>query len=95
VHIGPTGILGLAVAASARVPGVPVRGVLRDGPADRAGISGGELITAIDTTPTPDATALTDVLDGHRPGDTVTVTYLDSAGAPRSVPVTLIAGPPN
>lgn len=95
VHIGPTAILGIGVNNTRNDAGVPVQGVLRGGPADQAGLSGGDVITAIDATPIPDATVLTDVLDGHRPGDTVTVNYLDAARNPQTAPVTLVVGPPN
>ncbi|MDP9168781.1 MAG: S1C family serine protease, partial [Actinomycetota bacterium] len=96
IHVGPTGILGIGVtSAGRRTAGAPVDGVVRGLPAEQAGIAPGDVITAIDATPIGDATALTDVLDGHHPGDTVTVTYRDRGGNPRSVPVTLAPGPPD
>jgi S1-C subfamily serine protease len=95
VHIGPTGILGVAIRSGRNGAGVPVEGVLRGSAADQAGLRGGDVITAIDDTTITDGTVLTDVLDGHHPGDIVTLTYVDRAGNPRNVPVTLSAGPPN
>jgi serine protease Do len=95
VHIGPTGILGVAIRSGRSGAGVPVEGVLRGSAADQAGLKGGDVITAIDDTSITDGTVLTDVLDGRHPGDVVTLTYVDRAGNPRSVPVTLSAGPPN
>jgi S1-C subfamily serine protease len=96
IHVGPTGILGVAISVDGGdAPGVPVQGVLRGGPADQAGLSPGDRITGIDGTPIADGTALTDVLDQRRPGDTLTLTIVDEAGNPRSVPATLVPGPPN
>jgi serine protease Do len=95
VHVGPTGILGVAVSSRRNGAGVPVQGVLRGSAADQAGLRTGDVITAVDDTAIADATVLTDVLDGHHPGDIVTLTYIDREANPRSVPVTLSAGPPN
>jgi S1-C subfamily serine protease len=95
IHVGPTGILGVAIRSENDQSGVPVRGILRGGPVEKAGLTPGDVITAIDGLPTRDATALTDVLDGHHPGDTVTLTYLKGGGIAQSVPVTLAEGPPN
>lgn len=94
-HVGPTGILGVAIANHGDQSGVLIRGILRGGPVEAAGPTPGDVITAIDGVTTRDATALTDVLDGHRPGDTVTLTYLDGGRTAQSAPVTLAAGPPN
>jgi serine protease Do len=94
-HLGPTGILGVAVLSDRDRGGVPVDGVLRGGPADQAGVRGGDVITAVDGIPATDGTVLTDVLDGHHPGDTVALSYLDRHGKPQSTSVTLAPGPPN
>lgn len=95
IHVGPTGILGVGVGNDGDGSGVAVRALLRGGPAEQAGVRGGDVITAIDATPVTDGTVLTDVLDQRRPGDTVTVTLRDRAGASRDARVTLTAGPPN
>ena len=95
IHVGPTAILGLGINNRDNFEGVPVQGVLRGSPVEQAGIRGGDVITAIDDVPVPDATALTDVLDGHHPGDTVTVAYLDRQHNSQTVAVTLAPGPPD
>lgn len=95
IHVGPTAILGLGVGSRRDDAGVPVLGVVRGSPVEQAGVRGGDVITAIDGAPTGDATALTDILDQRRPGDTVTLAYLDGNRSPRSVPVTLTEGPPD
>ncbi len=59
------------------------------GPAARAGIQAGELITAVNGTATPDPTTLADVLAGLRPGQTVTVAVTGPDAASHTVRVTL------
>ncbi|WP_241011020.1 S1C family serine protease [Mycobacterium camsae] len=95
VHVGPTGILGVAVTSGGGQGGVPVAGVLGGTPAEAAGLRSGDVITAVDGTQIADATELTDVIDRHRPNDTVSVTYLDGQRVSRTVPVALADGPPN
>jgi len=94
VHIGGTGMLGVGVANGANGGGVAVQQVLKGGPAAQAGVAPGAAITAIDGNPIHNATALTDYLDQRHPGDTVSLTWVDPAGAPHTAPITLAAGPP-
>lgn len=95
IHLGPTAILGIGVGEARSSAGVPVQGVLRGSAAEQAGVTGGDVISAIDAAPITDATALTDVLDRHTPGDTITVTLVDRQGISRDTTVTLAPGPPN
>jgi serine protease Do len=96
VHVGDTALLGVGVTngRSQSGSGVSVRQLLRGGPAAQAGVAPGDVITAIDGVALDSATALTDVLDQHHPGDTITLTWVDGSGAPRSAPVALGVGPP-
>jgi serine protease Do len=59
------------------------------GPAARAGLSAGDLVTRVQGTATPDPATLADVLAGLRPGQTVTVEVATPGGATRTVRVTL------
>ena len=59
------------------------------GPAAKAGIRAGELVTSVNGTATPDPATLADVLAGLRPGQTVTVAAARPGGAGRTVRVTL------
>ena len=101
VAVGSPAFLGVQVA---RVPagyryggsattGALIAGAIDGTPAAAAGLVAGDTITAIDGTAIADADALTTVLAGHRPGDTITLTWVDGPGATRSAEVTLIAGP--
>jgi S1-C subfamily serine protease len=73
--------------------GVTVGGVFEGTPAERAGLAAGDTITAVDGTTLGDATSLSTILASHEPGDTVTVTWVDTTGDTHSASVTLIAGP--
>lgn len=95
VHIGPSAMLGIGInaGASGQGAGLPVRSILRDGPADQAGLRPGDVITTIDGTPIGSANALTDVLDQRYPGNVIDLTWRDAAGEGRDAKVTLQSGP--
>jgi S1-C subfamily serine protease/RsiW-degrading membrane proteinase PrsW (M82 family) len=80
--------LGVEVAATTS-GGLLITEVQPGGPAAKAGISAGELVTKLNGTATPDPAVLADVLAGLRPGQTVTVTAARPGGAGRPVRVTL------
>ena len=80
--------LGVEVAATTS-GGLLVAKVVSGGPAVKAGIRAGELITAVQGTATPDPATLADVLAGLRPGRTVRVAVVGPGGAHRTVRVTL------
>ena len=94
VHIGPPTLLGVGViTARGEAPGVVVREALRGGPAEQAGLTGGDVITTLDGIPLDSATTLTYVLDRHYPGDVVDLTWIDVTGQERTGKATLMAGP--
>jgi putative serine protease PepD len=81
-------LLGVDVAATTS-GGLLVARVQPGGPAARAGIKAGELVTAVDGTATPDPATLADVLAGLRPGQVARVAVVAPGGARRTVRVTL------
>ncbi len=93
VHIGPTAFLGLGVMDN-NGNGARVQRVVGNGPAAAAGISAGDVITSVDGVPINGATAMTDVLVPHHPGDTVALALRSSSGGDRTVNVILADGPP-
>jgi S1-C subfamily serine protease len=93
VHIGPTAFLGLGVMDNGG-NGARVERVVGTGPASAAGISPGDVITGVDNVPINGATAITDVLVPHHPGDTILVHWRTRGGEDRTSPVTLADGPP-
>ena len=68
---------------------VLVTAVRAGGPAAKAGIHAGQLITAVNGIATPDPTTLADVLAGLRPGNTVSVAVTNPGGTTHTVRVTL------
>ncbi len=69
--------------------GVGVAEAISGGPAAEAGIKAGDVITAVNGTPTPTTQALSEVLAALKPGDQVKVDVLRSDGSTTSVNVTL------
>jgi S1-C subfamily serine protease len=69
--------------------GAGVVDVESGGPADKAGIQAGDVITAINDTNTPTTNALTVVLAKLKPGHKATVTLLKENGSTTKVDVTL------
>ncbi len=62
------------VAASfGSTPGVLIAGVERDGPAEKAGIKAGDLLVAVNATPTPDLPAMLDAVADLKPGSQATL----------------------
>lgn len=93
VHVGPTAFLGLGVVDS-NGSGARVERVVGTGPASEAGLSPGDVITSVDGASVNSATAMSDVLVPHHPGDTIALTYRSASGNVRTVNVTLADGPP-
>jgi S1-C subfamily serine protease len=93
VHIGPTAFLGLGVTDNGG-NGARVQRVVGGGPAGAAGLEPGDIIIAINSGPINGATAMTQALVPHHPGDNIAVTYRAAAGGDRTVNVTLADGPP-
>ncbi|WIM86897.1 trypsin-like peptidase domain-containing protein [Candidatus Mycobacterium wuenschmannii] len=89
VHIGPTAFLGVGVNDAPGGGGAIVRQVIPSGPAAGAGLNPGDVINAINGQPVNSATALTNILDQHHPGDHVSVGLQG-----RAIDVTLGDGPP-
>lgn len=89
VHIGPTAFLGIGVNDAGGGAGAIIRQVIPTGPAAGAGLNPGDVINAINGQPVNSATALTNILDQHHPGDHVTVGLQG-----RTVDVQLGDGPP-
>ena len=69
--------------------GVLVGEVQSGGPAARAGISAGDVITSVNGTATPDTTTLADVLAGLKPSQVVSVSITLPDGTDQTLQVTL------
>jgi S1-C subfamily serine protease len=94
ILLGYPAFAGINIAQTTTgTTGVPVASTFPGMPAAKAGIAEGDSITAVNGVAVTTATQLSAAIQAHKVGDTVTITYLDAAGASHSVPVTLIAGP--
>ncbi|MGK5630946.1 S1C family serine protease [Streptomyces sp. URMC 123] len=83
------GITGRTVLGEGFAPaGVAVVEVARGGPAQRAGVAAGDVITGLGETDVATMSALAQALAGLRPGDTVPVRY-ERRGEERTASVTL------
>src|SRR3954469_3250033 len=88
VHQGYPAFLGVSVDPTGST-GAAIAGVLPGGPAEQAGLAAGDVVTAVGGTTIGSAGDLTSTLAGHDPGDTLSVTWTDTAGAPHTAHVTL------
>jgi S1-C subfamily serine protease len=105
VHVGPTGFLGVEVvpspqspggsvnAAGPQSPGALVAGALPGYPAAKLGLAQGDVISAVDGQQVTSASALTDLLSAHHPGDSVRISWTDPAGQTHAATVKLASGP--
>jgi S1-C subfamily serine protease len=95
VHMGDTAFIGVGIADAkdGGPAGAVVRQVLPDTPARGIGIAPGDVIVAVDGVTINTATDLSNIMDAHHPGDTITLSWVDREGNPRSAPLALSAGP--
>ena len=92
---GHRGILGIEVSGiAAPGGGATVAGVQAGSPAAAAGMNSGDVITRVDGTTIGSSDSLTTYLQRHRPGDVVTVRWLDRAGSRHEARIKLASGPP-
>jgi S1-C subfamily serine protease len=68
--------------------GALVRGVVAGGPAEKAGLTEGDVITKVGGSDVTDSSSLGTAVKSHRPGDSVSVTWVNSSGT-HSATVTL------
>ena len=96
ITIGYPAFLGVEIATTANATaGALVGGTIPGEPAAEAGLAAGDTITAVNASPVSSASQLSELLKGYRPGDSVTITWTDSAGAANSAILVLTQGPAN
>jgi S1-C subfamily serine protease len=102
IHIGPTAILGIEVdAANTTEPGAPtstttgvtVATVMANTPASNAGLVAGDVITSFDGHTVSTPAQLSGLEYSLKPGDTATITYVNSSGDQESLSFALTTGP--
>jgi S1-C subfamily serine protease len=75
--------------------GTLIIGVICGSPAASAGMTGGDVITAVDGQSAGSPTNLTSVLSRYKPGDTISVTWASPSGKTTTSKIRLVAGPPD
>ncbi|MGH9030428.1 MAG: S1C family serine protease, partial [Acidimicrobiales bacterium] len=93
VHVGAAAIMGVTVQGTAPTPGAPVKSVEPGSPAAGTGITPGDVITSVGGQSVDSASALSDLMEQHHPGDRVQVSWLDPSGHQHTATVTLVTGP--
>jgi S1-C subfamily serine protease len=95
IHIGATALLGVRTSTATHSNGATVQSVVSDGPAAKAGLAAGDVITAVNSTTVASPTDLSSAISAFHPGDKATLTWIDgSSGQQKSGSVTFGTGPP-
>jgi S1-C subfamily serine protease len=97
ITLGYPGFLGVEVAPNdgTSTAGAPVSDVVSGTPAEKIGLQAGDTITKINGDAVTQTDALGDLLGDHKPGDKVSVTWIDASGATHTEDATLIVGAAN
>ncbi|WP_107984335.1 trypsin-like peptidase domain-containing protein [Rhodococcus sp. OK519] len=86
-------IIGVQVSAKETTGGATVVDVTGGGPAEKAGIPKGAVVTKVDDRVITSGDSLIAAIRSHAPGDTVSVTYKDPSGSVKTVDVALGTAP--
>jgi S1-C subfamily serine protease len=93
IMMAPPVAAGLGGPGQTSRAGALVSEVTPDSPAAQAGLKPRDVVLSVDGTSVEPAHSLTDLVAGHKPGDTVTLSVVTSGGEPRDVKVTLAGNP--
>ncbi|HWC38056.1 MAG TPA: trypsin-like peptidase domain-containing protein [Acidimicrobiales bacterium] len=99
VHIGAAAFLGVQIQDSSQLgggssgSGAQVAGVEPGSPAEQAGLAAGDEIVSLGGSTVDSATTLSNLMQGHHPGDKVQLGWIDGSGQQQSATVTLATGP--
>jgi len=94
IHTGATAFMGVAIAStSGQSSGVELAGAQANTPAAQAGLTGGDVITALNGTAVTSGTQISQALIPLHPGDKVTVTWTDTSDQSHTTTLTLGTGP--
>jgi S1-C subfamily serine protease len=93
LHVGPSAFVGVSVQDATSGTGAEVVGVFDGSPAQRAGLTAGDVINALNGQAVTSASELTDALRAFHPGDTIELGWTDSSGRPHVSAIRLVTGP--
>ena len=81
--------MGVRIAAFSQANGALISSVVAGGPADKAGLQAGDLVTAADGKPVASADALTSAIAAHQPGDKMSISVQRQDGSQKTLTITL------
>jgi S1-C subfamily serine protease len=99
VHIGATAFLGVEVQSATggfggqATSGATIAGTVSGSPAAKAGLTQGDVITAVAGQSVATSHALSQALVKYHPGDSISVTWMDTSGQSHTSTLTLASGP--
>jgi len=93
IHQGYPAFLGVQLSSISQTSGAAISGVISGTGSAKAGLAAGDVITSVDGNRVSDGSALSSVMDNHKPGDKISVAFTDPSGASHTVTVTLGEGP--
>jgi S1-C subfamily serine protease len=94
VHVGATAFMGVEIASTTgQTSGVELAGAQPGTPAAAAGLSEGDVITAINGTAVTSGTQISEGLITMHPGQKLSVTWTDTSGQSHTTTLTLGTGP--
>ncbi len=94
VHIGATAFMGVEIAGTTgQSSGVELAGAQPGTPAAAAGLTEGDVITALNGTAVTAGTQISEALIPLHPGNKVSVTWTDTSGQSHTTTLTLGTGP--
>ena len=94
ITIGLPAFLGVAISTEASgTTGAVVGSVLSGTAAAKTALAAGDTITKVDGTSVASSSDLSTIIQKHKVGDSVTITYTTTSGASHTVTATLTAGP--
>jgi S1-C subfamily serine protease len=88
IHVGATAFPGVEVASNGYSSGAVVAGVLSGGPASKAGIVAGDVITSIGGHQVTSQSDVQSIVLSEKPGRKIAVTFTDQTGTSQTVTVT-------
>ena len=95
IQIGLPGFLGVSISETYTGSGAEVVGAASGTPADRAGLTDGDIITALDGSAITSSPSLTAAMQGRHAGQKVTLSWTTASGGNQTASLTLAAGPAN
>jgi S1-C subfamily serine protease len=94
VHIGATAFMGVEIASTTgQSSGVELAGAQPGTPAAAAGLTEGDVITALNGTAVTSGTQISQALVPLHPGNKLSVTWTDTSGQSHTTTLTLGTGP--